>query len=150
MDSRKRQKKREKKKKARLQKQKRARQGLFSGPILVGPPGGEKKMSEVLLEFLEPYMEHAQSEESLRGLVGIGTLAWNAALFPLNQREEIIQKMVDELQPEINTGCRTIVEDMIRRKDAYFADNKRLIVSYDLSMTEAGPHLAVASTPSLG
>jgi hypothetical protein len=37
-------------------------------------------MSEVLLEFVEPYFELAETEEEMEMILFAGIVAWNAAL----------------------------------------------------------------------
>ena len=146
MESRRQQKKREKKKHARLQKQKRARQGLFGDTIIVATPPGGEKMSAVLLEFLEPYSEQWRNEEEFRKLVNLAVAAWNAALFPDSERDKAIQEIVDTVPPEIRADLREILEGMIQRKITHFGGNKRAIINYEVTMRNAGPHLSVVST----
>lgn len=103
-------------------------------------------MSGVLLEFLEPYSEHWRTEEEFTKLVTVGLIAWNAALMPGNERELFLQDMVQEVPPEVRQDMRSIVDEMIRRKETHFAGNKRAIIGYQITMTPSGPHLSVIST----
>ena len=41
---------------------------------------------------------------------------------------------------------RVVFEDLIRRKELHFADNRRMILDFDLTMTADGPHLQIMST----
>lgn len=103
-------------------------------------------MSEVLMEFLEPSAEHWRTEEELQKLLTLGLVAWNGALLSGPEREVFIQDMAQALPPEARPDMRSIVEEMIRRKETYFAGNKRAILNYELTMTPAGPHVAVISS----
>ncbi len=141
-----------KKKKKRKQKQ-RGRPlrrpvplGLPPGPTLLVEPPGAKKMSEVLLEFLEPYTEQWRTEEDLRRLLPVAIIVWNAALVSGREREELLQGALDALPPGARQDGRTLLEELIRRKEAHFADNHRLVLDYQLTMRPAGPHLSVIST----
>jgi hypothetical protein len=113
--------------------------------IVVSPPG-ERKMSEVLLEFLEPYSKHWATEEQFKKLVTVGLVAWNAALMSGRARDDFIEKMAKAVPPELRPEMREIVDEMVRRKEAHFANIRRTIVSFDVTMTPSGPHLSVLST----
>jgi hypothetical protein len=124
----------------------RAARALPGDTMIVVSPPGQAKMSEVLVEFLEPYAEHWRTVEEFRKLVSVGALAWNAALLPRSERESFFQEMVQAVPPEVRQDMRSIVEEMIHRKETYFAANKRAIVNYEIAMTPAGPHLSVISS----
>ncbi len=47
---------------------------------------GIEKMSKVLEEFVEPYMDMATDEQGYRTVLTLGMLAWNAALLPASGR----------------------------------------------------------------
>jgi hypothetical protein len=76
----------------------------------------------------------------------VGLVAWNAALMAGDKRERFLQDMVQAVPPEVRGDMRSIVEEMIRRKETHFAANKRAIIDYQLTMTPSGPHVAVIST----
>ena len=103
-------------------------------------------MSEVLLEFLEPYSEHWVSQGQFEKLVIVGVIAWNAALLPGSKREDFLREMMQTVPPDVRSDMRVILAEMILRKELLFASNKRMIVSFDVTMTPAGPHLSVVST----
>ncbi len=141
-----------KKNKRRQKKRSRARKarpllptGLQSGAVTV-LSGGAEKMSEVLMEFLEPYTKHWKTEEDLRKLLTLGIVAWNAALVTGSTRDELIQSTSEVIPPELRQGLRSILDEMIQRKESYFANNKRMIIDYELTMGPAGPYLSVIST----
>ena len=54
--------------------------------------------------------------------------------------------MVQAVPPEVCPDMRSIVDEMIRRKETHFADNKRAITDYQLTMTPSGSHVAVISS----
>jgi hypothetical protein len=146
VSSRKKKGKRKKDKQARRRRLGRAARALPGDTMIVVSPPGQAKMSEVLVEFLEPYSEHWRTVEEFRKLVSVGAVAWNAALLPRSEREAFLQEMVQAVPPEVRQDMRSIVEEMIHRKETYFADNKRAIVNYEIAMTPAGPHLSVISS----
>ncbi|MCL5960365.1 MAG: hypothetical protein M1358_13825 [Chloroflexi bacterium] len=126
-------------------------QVLFSDKEVVFQSGSPEKMSEILEAFVQPYLEYAETRKSYEKLIAVAAVAWNAALFPPEER----QTMLDETSKIIQTSggnkedveiYRGLVNELIKRKERYFADNKRLIVSYQISETRGGFHLLVAST----
>jgi hypothetical protein len=139
-------KKRSRKKGARRSKPRPPRQGLLEDARVVVSPPGERKMSEVLLEFVEPYSGQWRTEEEFKKLLTVAVIAWNAALHSGSQRDEFIQDMVRAVPPEVRPDMRAIIEEMIQRKVSRFASNKRMIIDYRLTTTQAGPHLSVIST----
>jgi hypothetical protein len=120
--------------------------GALGDTIIVPSPPGERKMSEVILEFLEPYLGDWQTEAHFKQLVGLGALAWNTSLFPGAKRVEVLDEMVNSMPPEARLEMRSLFTDMIRRKDTRFASNKRAILNYQVTMTPTGPHLTVLSS----
>jgi hypothetical protein len=100
----------------------------------------------VLVDFAEPYADRVQTDEEFRKVLGVAVLVWNAALLPADERAEMIQEMVDEVPPEVRPEMRTLVEEMLQRKALHFADNKRAILDYQVTMTPTGPHVSVVST----
>lgn len=118
----------------------------LDGCKIVVQPSGETKMSEVLLEFIEPYSQYWKTKEELNKLLGVAVIAWNAALLPGNERKEIIENAVKVAPPEIRQDMKAIVEGMIQRKETHFAHNKRMIMNYQVTMTKEGPHVTVLST----
>src|SRR5262249_192384 len=115
------------------------------GEVVVSPRGKEK-MSEVLLEFVEPHMHEANTPEAMRALLRMGTIAWNAAIIPEDKREELLRDALDKTPPEQREIMEPLVRMFIQRKLQFFADNKRMILDYQLSMTPTGPHVQVISS----
>jgi hypothetical protein len=122
----------------------------FGGPTLVLEPRGIEKMSEVLEDFVEPYMHSAETEDDFHKLLTLAVIAWNAALLPDDKSQAIVDDVlgkgligasVDEM-----IEARNFVNAMIERKKAYFATNKRAIISFNFQDTGTGYHLSVAST----
>ena len=109
-------------------------------------PGAPEKMSEVLMEFLEPHVEKCKTAEEIRKLVLLGIVAWNAAVAPPAEGERLIRDTMGTMPPDVRKDYLSVIADLMERKLAFFADNTRLIVDYELTMGPDGPHLSVAST----
>ena len=135
--------------KARKRRAKRLeRRGRPGGePIVIVSPPGVEKMSEVLEEFVEPYMEECETSESMEKLLSLGMVAWDAALVTGSQREELLNSTLAELPAEAREDARSILLVLIHRKETYFADNKRFILSFELVPGADGePRLNVLSS----
>jgi hypothetical protein len=129
----------------RLERNFTAKAALHGREVVVRP-SGSSRMSEVIFEFIEPYRENVQSEDELRCLITTGLVAWNAALLPTERREETINQIINRGVRDGANEFREIVYEMIERKETWFAQIKRMVLGFDLTMTERGPHLSVIST----
>ncbi len=121
--------------------------GAFAGKQVRVTPPGQEKMSEVLKEFVEPYVGFLKSKATYRMLLDIGVIAWNAALFPVERRQAELRDGLSGILPpdavDLKADFLSMVEALIARKDAHFASIRRLIVSFEFS--EEDSYLAVAS-----
>jgi hypothetical protein len=142
--------KREKQHKRRLQLKQGAAEVPSATRIVRVESGGREKMSEVLEDFVAPWMELADTEDGYRKLITLGVLAWNAALLPDGKQEAMIDQVLREGMPRISpaerTTVRALIQEMIDRKSAHFASNRRAIISFDLRDTGSSYHLSVIST----
>jgi hypothetical protein len=121
----------------------------FKDQPIVLRSGGEK-MSEVLIKFIEPYLRDVTTSKARQTLVALAAMAWNAALFDETEQQNLLNLAAEELLAtagkDMKNDLVSLLTELIQRKQRYSADNKRLIVSYDLSLAEEGYHLSVAST----
>lgn len=107
-------------------------------------------MADVLSAFIEPYRAYAKTTEAYRRLLLLGILAWNASLLPTHDQEAMITEVLAAGIPVgdqalLNEG-REIIYELIERKQRYFAQYTRTIITFDLTETKEGYHLSVAST----
>ena len=108
-------------------------------------PGEMEKMSEVLDRFVQPYMKLATTEAGVRNIYSYGAAAWNASLLSVNKQKEMIDRVLQEhqLPDEGQIVVRSLLQDMIERKQAYFAADGRVIIDYILKDTGDGFDLSV-------
>ena len=109
-------------------------------------PPGQIKMSEVLMDFIEPYESMLHSEEDYRKIISTALVAWNAALLPEPERREMVDSIIDEAFSSAADDARLVIDELSRRKERHFAQIKRGMLSYELTMTKDGPHVSVMST----
>ena len=118
---------------------------------LVMNQGEIVKMSEVLEDFVEPYTDSTLNKHGLEMLFSMGVLAWNIALMPAEKRIEMVNEafaatMPDRDPEDIAVG-KDFVEELIHRKEKFFADNQRMIMNFELQYVARGEyHISVAST----
>lgn len=129
-------------------KQKLQRESLSRGQQVIFHPSREEKMSDVLLEFIAPYVQSAETEDAYRKLLTISIVAWNAALFAPGKRKVMINDLLKEMKLGFweRRDFHGVIEMMVERKLKHFAANKRLIVNYELEDLGDQIHLSVAST----
>ncbi|MFQ5811959.1 MAG: hypothetical protein ACE5I2_02020 [Anaerolineae bacterium] len=106
-------------------------------------------MSEVLTAFIEPYIESASTEEAHRKLLMLAIVAWNAALLPEEDQQDIVDKAVEAIPAAswaMRAYMRTFMSKLIKRKKTYFSEYTRMILDFELTDMGEGYHLSVAST----
>lgn len=121
-----------------------ARGELAGMPTVFNPPGQEK-MSEILEEFVEPYLQYTENVQQVKKLMLIASVAWNAALMEGDKREDFLQGMLESLPPDGRDDSLALIDGMIKHKLKYFAAYRRLVVSVQVFDTGDGFHVAVAS-----
>jgi hypothetical protein len=126
------------KKQKRLQKLRRKQGGSsFGSSRLYDGPLGLESMSDVLKAFVEPWMEMAETDEALHKLLTFAVAAWNAALLPDHKRKPFIDDLASAggIALADRASFYSIIQEMIDRKQAYFARITRSIISFDVQKT---------------
>jgi len=138
------------KKRQRKQKvKKRRHQRRDESPDAVFPaptrwPGSPLKMSEVLNDFLEPYLDEVNSTAQVRVLISIAVFAWNIALFDdadkrASSIEEAVERAVPAGQgPRAEGIFRGFLASLIERKRRHFAHVARPICNFHIEERDDG------------
>jgi hypothetical protein len=119
--------------------------GLGDSKVVYAPQQAEK-MSEVLLDFIEPYKEFADTTEAMHRLIATALVAWNTALWPEAEQAEHLEQISKALPADTVDDFYAIVGAMIERKNRFFAEYTRLILDYELTDTGDSYHVSVIST----
>lgn len=146
-------------------KKHRRHHGRWGGEFLVGGPQGPRKMSETLLDFIQPFRHDGEPPEETAWLVSVGTLAWNACLLPEDEREATTNKLIAEGmgsgslsraasrihaaiagEPPAITEFKHLLNGLIERKLQHYAGNRRCILGYEILQNGNHLHLNVLST----
>jgi len=113
---------------------------------MMSPLPQTEKMSEVLWEFVAPYMPLAPDREAVEKLLTLAIAAWNVTLFPVGERAQRLRELRTTLPAEARTDFLALMQEMMTRKEQYFAQNTRYILNYELTERRASYHLNVLST----
>ena len=129
------------------------RQGLSTEGIeFVESPDGVK-MSEVILKLAEPMLkEYGDNDKQIKTIISLTIIEWNRIMFPKDVGEKFQEEMIDTLSPEV--GEADTVDSIVyiskliaKRQKKYFPDLKRLIVDYELTVSEGDIALNISSAP---
>ena len=102
-----------------------------------------RKISETFLEFAAPLLADLPSEEpesKARDGLTIACTAWNAVIFAdvLNDNQYVDQiRDLAQNKPE----ARQMIETLIARKRSLFAEDHRMIGTWEVTRTEDGINL---------
>ncbi|MBI2927091.1 MAG: hypothetical protein HYY24_15455 [Verrucomicrobia bacterium] len=122
----------------------RVLKGFGDQPVeIVQHRPGEQKMSEVLVDFAQPMLDLARSEEDVQKALSVATIAWNLALLPPQEREE--ESATGPLA-RLPAEAQTIVWEMVERKLLHFNKVNRMIMDFDASGEAGKLTLNVVST----
>ena len=109
-------------------------------------------MSDVLDEFVEPYLPESDELERHKMVYEIAILAWNLAIIPEHQRQSAISELFDKFMKGKPATARqklnNLIDEMVGRKLALFPNNRRYILDFQLEDAGDQLHLSVASTLS--
>ena len=75
-----------------------------------------EKMSEVLWEFLAPYMPLAPDRKAMEKLLAMAIVAWNVTLFPVEERAQRLRELSTTLPAEARTDFLALIRRWSRVK----------------------------------
>lgn len=100
------------------------------------------KISEAILRMAEPLIRKYPKRERIVVIIDLAIYSWNASLTSDVNREEIENKLIDQMPGEFDaTDIATIIEQtdtLIERKKKFYSDIDYLIVSRNLSVEDNG------------
>lgn len=110
-----------------------------------------EKMSAVIIDFAQPYIEEYGDDDfnAIHNILSMAIIAWNASFMPEEDRQNAIEKVTKifgEDDPEASRAGRLMFQSLLARKQLLFADNQRLIVSYEVTLKDGSPYLTVTSS----
>ena len=111
------------------------------------------KMSAVILKLAEPLLkEFGDDDKRIETIISLTIIEWNNLMFPEDMREKFQDEMIDTLSPpgdEAETvGSLLYISDMIaKRQKKYFPDLKKMIIDYELIVSDGDITLNISSAP---
>jgi predicted CopG family antitoxin len=111
-------------------------------------PKGEISMSDVIAQLIEPYKEDAPDYQSFRTLVTFACTAWNASILPPEERDEMLDKMLEALPSQKKKRSEIVgfIAELMNRKKQLFPHITRMIVEFKVTDLGQEFHIAIAST----
>jgi len=97
-----------------------------------------RKVSEMLAELAEPWLDEARNDDQRRTIIGMAVLAWNMAVLPESERWE---GMSPEFGEMLGEPGKTVLKGMIARKLALYPEETRAVLDYEI--TGDGGHMRV-------
>ena len=109
------------------------------------------KMSEVLMEYIDPFLEGTETYQECANLLEIAVMSWNMALVSEEKGQELLKKLFpgDSSDPEEIEDKREVqrlIKKLIKRKLKFFAEEERLITDFKLTENSGRFHISVASS----
>ena len=109
-----------------------------------------EKMSEVIEDFIEPYRPAVTTSVEYQNLIAVAVIAWNAALLPKSKRAALLRDLHKVVTPPGDrralAALQALVGEMIKRKEQYFANNRRYIINYRVTEMPAGMYISIAAS----
>ena len=116
------------------------------------PPDGVK-MSEVILKLADPLLKKYGSDViQMKTIISLTIIVWNKMMFPEDKQEKLQDKIIDHMTAITgdaeDVGMIVYLNDLItERKKKCFPDLKKLIISYDLSVSGDNISVNITSAP---
>jgi len=132
-------------------KNKSKRRAIPAGRGRVVVFGGEPKMSEVILDLVDPLLDgDVSNPKEVDFIIQLTIAAWNKSMFPVERQAAMEKEIIDTLVPQdgdaeqVGTILQAleIVED---RRKKLFPNLRRFVLDYDLRVSEGRVALNVVS-----
>jgi hypothetical protein len=111
------------------------------------------KMSEVILKLAEPLLKQfGDNDKRTKVIISLTVLEWNRLMLPEGERENFQDQMFDTILPPGDdadmVGSILYINQLIaERQKKYFPDIKKVIVDYELILSDGNITLNISSAP---
>lgn len=105
------------------------------------------KMSEVILDFAEPLLDTID-DEVFKYAISFAVICWNISFLPEKEQQRHVRDILNglgESDPMVRIGVEDWTRMLLERKKAFFADDRRIVVSYQVVEEEDHQRLLVTS-----
>ena len=107
----------------------------------------EKKLSEIILEMIEPYKD--MDKENLEKIILFAICAWNMTIVPEKEGEKLFNTILEYFKND-EEGEKTftaLIGSFIKYKLDNYPNDIRFIVNKTFDISDGEPRLVIASTP---
>ena len=111
------------------------------------------KMSEVILKLADPLLKQfGDNDKRIKTIISLTIFEWNRLMLPENEREKFQDEMFDTILPPGDdadmVGSILYINQLIaERQKKYFPDIKKVIVDYELIVSDGNITLNISSAP---
>jgi hypothetical protein len=129
----------------------RSRQGRVSSGRSHGQhrdsrrPKEDLRLSERLVDLIAPYREDGLTSQRYEMLIGAAATAWNLSLLPTAERPDALRQAFRNAKIRDVEPAAEVIVALMRRKEQLFPDDRRTIMSWEVSESDGQCHVAVAS-----
>ena len=115
--------------------------------------GGDPKMSEVILELADPLLDgDVANAKEVDFIVQLTITAWNKAMFSADRQDALEREIIDTLVPpdgdaELVGTVIQAIDIVDERRKKLFPNLRRIVVNYDLQVSEGRVALNIVSAP---
>ncbi len=109
------------------------------------------KMSAVILELAEPlFDDHRANPKRVESIIALTIVAWNKSLLPADEQDDVVREAVNKIVPadgeaEMVGTIVHMLELIEDRRKKLFPNVRKLVVNYDLHVSEDSISLDIAS-----
>jgi hypothetical protein len=110
--------------------------------------GEAAKISQRLIQIAKPYLTAGDSLDECEKELSLASTAWNLSLFPADSREEQMRKSLQclaALDPEDRQLITEHIRDLVRRKEQFFPEDRRMIAKVDVLLEGGSLRVLVMS-----
>lgn len=108
-------------------------------------PKEDWRLSERLVDLIAPYRQDGIPAERYELLIGAAATAWNLSLLSEAERPEALRQSLRRAQVSEGQGVVEMIDTLLRRKEQLFPDDRRTIMSWEVSESDGQCHVTVAS-----
>ena len=110
-----------------------------------------RKMSEVLLEFAEPLLNIIDDDRYFRLVIAMAALCWDISLHPQPEQQVHLNNLIEEMVRSTRLSrevCENCTRVLLERKRTLFADDRRIVLNYEIVENGGKERLLVMSAPA--
>ena len=90
-----------------------------------------RKISEVVLEMIQPLLDDAESFDEEKNIVGLGIMAWNLGIIKKNNGKKEMKKALKDFEKELPKPIIALLLDFSEIKCKYYGEYNEIIVDYE-------------------